>query len=206
MNSLDESLSAKLGKIILYLSISITPFTSIFLVWCEFSQPAYFLFKENSIKFETDQSFSIELTKDWVPLHNLPLGAEQALVEIEDTRFYSHKGYSPFDIHSAIVQNFIFQKKLRGASTITQQLARTLFLNREKTIKRKIQEIRIAVALERTMHKREILEYYLNTVYWGKGFNGIYFAARYHYHKPAEELSVTEFLDLVQKLKRPDAR
>jgi membrane peptidoglycan carboxypeptidase len=205
MNSHD-SFSIRLGKYFLYGGVVVTPLLSILLLWVDFYEPSYFLFKENSIKLESEQIYSIELTKDWVSLHSLPPGAEDALIEVEDTRFYSHKGYSPFDIHSAIVQNFIFQKKLRGASTITQQLARTLFLNRERTIKRKIQEIRIAVALERSLNKKEILEYYLNTVYWGRGFNGIYFASRYHFHKPAEELSINEFMDLVQKLKRPDAR
>lgn len=201
-----DPLSTKLGKYFLYVTVAITPLLSILLLWIDFYEPSYFLFKENSIKLESEQTYSIELTKDWVPIHSLPSGAEDVLIEVEDTRYYSHKGYSPFDIHSAIVQNFVFRKKLRGASTITQQLARTLFLNRERTIKRKIQEIRIAVALERSMNKKEILEYYLNTVYWGKGFNGIYFASRYHYHKPAEELSIHEFKDLVHKLKRPDAR
>ena len=189
---------------ILIFSICLAPFFSLLLISLEFLEGRYFLFKENSIKFLIDQSYSIELNQDWVNLEELPQGAVQALVSVEDSRFYNHKGFSLFDIHSAMIQNLILGKKLRGASTITQQLARTLFLNREKTIKRKLQEIRIAVALERSLTKKEILEYYLNTVYWGKGFNGIYFASRYHFRKPPNELTLDEFKELVQKLKRPD--
>lgn len=189
---------------ILIFSICLAPFFSLLFISLEFLEGRYFLFKENSIKFLIDQSYSIELNQDWVNLEELPQGAVQALVSVEDSRFYNHKGFSLFDIHSAMIQNLILGKKLRGASTITQQLARTLFLNREKTIKRKLQEIRIAVALERSLTKKEILEYYLNTVYWGKGFNGIYFASRYHFRKPPNELTLDEFKELVQKLKRPD--
>lgn len=189
---------------ILIFSICLAPFFSLLLISLEFLEGRYFLFKENSIKFLIDQSYSIELNQDWVNLEELPQGAVQALVSVEDSRFHNHKGFSLFDIHSAMIQNLILGKKLRGASTITQQLARTLFLNREKTIKRKLQEIRIAVALERSLTKKEILEYYLNTVYWGKGFNGIYFASRYHFRKPPNELTLDEFKELVQKLKRPD--
>lgn len=184
---------------------SIPCFLSLGLLWILWNEGSYFLFKENSIKFLKDNSYSVELSKDWISIHDLPPGSERALIETEDKRFYSHTGYSLFDIHSVLIHNVLFNKKLRGASTITQQLARTLFLNREKTLKRKLHEIQIAVALERTMHKREILEYYLNTVYWGKGFHGIYYASRFHYHKPAEELSINEFRNLVNMLKHPDS-
>ncbi|NCN10610.1 MAG: transglycosylase domain-containing protein [Leptospira sp.] len=192
------------NKNILFLFICLAPVFSMSILFLEFIEGRYFLFKENSIKFLNDNSYSIELTQDWVSIDELPKGAVQTLVSIEDSRFYNHNGFSLFDIHSALAQNFFLGKKLRGASTITQQLSRTLFLNREKTIKRKLQEIRISVALEKSLTKKEILEYYLNTVYWGKGFNGIYFASRYHYRKPPNELSLVEFEDLVQKLKRPD--
>lgn len=177
----------------------------VFFLFTHYHDPVYFIFKESSIQSQWDQKFSIELTKSWVTLDQMPQGAAQTLIDIEDTRFYAHAGYSPFDIHSVVLKNFFLQKKLRGASTITQQLARTLFLNRERTFKRKLQEIRIAVALERSMHKREILEYYLNTVYWGRGFNGIYFASNYHLRKSPEKLTLDEFTHLVHKLKRPDA-
>lgn len=165
-----------------------------------------FLFKENGIKFLKTGEYSVPLDKNWVSLYDLPQGAEEILIQTEDRRFYSHGGYSPYDIHSVIIHKLLFDKKLRGASTITQQLARTLFLNREISLKRKLTEIHIAVALERTMNKREILEYYLNTVYWGKGFNGIYYSARYHFQKPARKLNLDEFQNLVNILKHPDAR
>jgi monofunctional biosynthetic peptidoglycan transglycosylase len=180
------------------------PLLSCFYFSVAFLEERYFLFKENSIKYLEDNSYSIDLTNDWVSINQLPEGAINILVEIEDMRFYKHNGYSLYDIHSAIFQKLILGRKLRGASTLTQQLARTLFLNRDKTIKRKLQEIRLAVALEKSLTKKEIIEYYLNTVYWGKGFNGIYYASRYHYRKPPETLTPNEFRELVQKLKRPD--
>ncbi len=188
----------------LVLISSIPLLLSCFYFSIAFLEERNFLFKENSIKYLEDNSYSIDLTNDWVSINQLPEGAIDVLVEIEDIRFFKHNGYSLYDIHSAIFQNLILGRKLRGASTLTQQLARTLFLNRDKTIKRKLQEIRLAVALEKSLTKKEIIEYYLNTVYWGKGFNGIYYASRYHFHKPPEQLALNEFRELVQKLKRPD--
>jgi monofunctional glycosyltransferase len=188
------------------LFFSIPGILSIALFWIVLTEENFFLFKENSLKFLKDNSYSIQLSQDWVSLKDLPKGAEEVLISTEDKRFYSHKGYSPFDIHSVLLSNLIFNKKLRGASTITQQLARTLFLNREMSFRRKLHEIHIAVALERTMHKKEILEYYLNSVYWGKGFHGIYYASKFHYGKPANKLNLQEFTHLVNILKHPDSK
>lgn len=193
-------------KIVDYIFFSIPGFLAGLLFWILITEEQFFLFKENSIQYLKGEYFSIPLTDDWVSIKELPNGGSDVLIGTEDRRFYSHRGYSPYDIHSAIIGNVFFEKKLRGASTITQQLARTLFLNREMSFKRKLQEIRISVALERTMHKKEILEYYLNSVYWGKGFNGIYYSARFHYGKPAEKLNLEEFTHLVNILKHPDSK
>ncbi|WCL49294.1 biosynthetic peptidoglycan transglycosylase [Leptospira sp. GIMC2001] len=195
---------ANLERVGIFSLAFISFFASISLIYILTTEELFFLFKENSIKFLPDQSYSKELPDNWVSIYELPKGSETILINIEDKKYYNHQGYSLYDIHSALFHNFFLEKKLRGASTITQQLARTLFLNREKTIKRKLTEIRIAVALERSLNKKEILEYYLNTVYWGRGFNGIYFASKYHFQKSPKDLNLDEFRELVQKLKRPD--
>jgi len=179
-------------------------FLSILLFILLVREPIYFLFKENSIYYLRDSLYSVPLNHEWTSLSSLPAGGIEVLIRKEDKRFFTHKGYSPFDIHSVFIRALFLQEKMRGASTITQQLARTLFLNRDRTFQRKLREIHIAVALEKTMHKHEILEYYINTVYWGRGFNGIYYASRFHLGKPPEKLNLDEFKYLVSKLIAPD--
>ncbi len=144
------------------------------------------------------------LTENWVNLNNLPSDTSQALIKVEDKRFFNHRGYSLQDIHSSLFKYFFLNRKLRGASTITQQLARTLFLTREKTLDRKIKEIRISVDMEKEFSKEKILEYYINTVYWGHGNYGLDAASSYYYQMPAEELNIGQIRLLIDILKKPD--
>ncbi|MDV6234260.1 biosynthetic peptidoglycan transglycosylase [Leptospira ellisii] len=152
-----------------------------------------------------DQKESVVLETEWVRLSEIPESWISYAVSVEDRRFYSHQGYSLSDIHSALVSSVLFFRKIRGASTITQQLARTLFLSREKSLSRKWKEIQIASALEEELGKKEILEYYLNGVYWGRGMNGVVQASRYYFRKKPVHLEENEFRALVQILKKPDA-
>ncbi|EPG74151.1 transglycosylase [Leptospira fainei serovar Hurstbridge str. BUT 6] len=163
------------------------------------------LFSENRLVYLPENLESVLLESDWVRLDELPSGSTNYLVEVEDARFYRHAGYSLSDIQSSVLQAIIFFRKLRGASTIDQQLARTLFLSRDKTLSRKLREIRIAQSLDSELGKKGILEYYLNLVYWGRGLNGIHKSSEYYFRKHPRNLELREFKALVQILKKPDA-
>ncbi|TGK18050.1 penicillin-binding protein [Leptospira fluminis] len=183
--------------------ISILALT-IFLIYYQTFPEKTILFSENHLKYLPENLESVELEPDWVRIEELPPGSLDYLVEVEDARFYRHGGYSLSDIQSSVLQAVLLFRKLRGASTIDQQLARTLFLSRDKTFSRKLREIRIAQALDGELGKKGILEYYLNLVYWGRGINGIQKSSRYYFGKAPGNLELKEFKALVQILKKPD--
>ncbi len=104
-----------------------------------------------------------------LPLKELPPYLPKAFIAIEDRRFYEHHGVDPFGIARAVMANILRRGLSQGGSTITQQLAKNLFLTQERTLARKIQELALAFWLERKFSKREILELYLNRIYFGAG-------------------------------------
>ncbi|MEM6811508.1 MAG: PBP1A family penicillin-binding protein [Pseudomonadota bacterium] len=138
-----------------------------------------------------------------VDVRELPSHVTNAVLAIEDRRFYSHYGIDPLGIARAFVVNIQRGGFVQGGSTITQQLAKNLFLTRERTIKRKIQEIMLALQLERELTKDEILSAYLNRVYLGSGAYGIDAAAQTYFRKSAEDLTVSEAATIAGLLKAP---
>lgn len=136
---------------------------------------------------------------------NIPKDMINALVATEDRKFFDHWGVDVQRIAQAFVKNLIKMKlKKEGASTITQQLAGILYLNRkEMTISRKLREAMTAVQIEKTYTKQEIITYYLNTVYFGKGAYGIEAAASTYFNKTSKDLSLDECAILVGLLKSP---
>ncbi len=130
--------------------------------------------------------------KTFVPLTRMPRALLDATVAIEDERFYSHWGLDIWGIARAAVVNVFHRRVVEGGSTITQQLARTLFLTRERTIQRKIKEALLAIQIERQYKKEEILEMYLNQIYFGSGAYGAEQAARVYFGKHVEELTMPE--------------
>jgi len=130
--------------------------------------------------------------RDPVPLKQIPQYLKAALVATEDRKFFSHSGVDVKGILRAIVKDIQAGKFVEGASTITQQLAKTLFLTPRKTIVRKIKEAILAFQLERRYTKDEILELYLNQVYFGSGAYGVASAANTFFGKPVQELDLAE--------------
>ncbi|MDA0745305.1 MAG: transglycosylase domain-containing protein, partial [bacterium] len=135
----------------------------------------------------------------------LPKAAIDALISTEDQHFWRHWGVSLPDIFRAVLRNIVREGSLKGhgASTITQQLARNLFLDQEQTWSRKIKEQLAAVLLERTYTKREIIEMYFNKVLFGNSAYGIESAAERFFGKPAHEMSIDECALLVGILRGP---
>ncbi|WP_349369203.1 PBP1A family penicillin-binding protein [Salinarimonas sp.] len=138
-----------------------------------------------------------------VPYEELPDYLPQAFVAIEDRRFFSHWGIDPQGVARAIVTNLRGDSGLHGGSTLTQQLAKNLFLTQERTISRKIQEAILALWLERTYAKAEILELYMNRVYFGAGAYGVEAAARRYFDKSARDVSLSEAAMLAGLVQQP---
>jgi len=145
--------------------------------------------------FSADKVLLAELyseKRDPVPLERIPAYLKAALVATEDRKFYKHSGVDLKGIARAIVKDIQAGKFVEGASTITQQLAKTLFLTPRKSLVRKIKEALLAFQLERRYTKDEILEMYLNQVYFGSGAYGVESAARIFFGKPVQDLNLTE--------------
>lgn len=130
--------------------------------------------------------------RDPVPLEEIPDHVQEAFIAIEDRRFFEHWGIDIRSVARAAYQNILAMSKVEGGSTITQQLAKNLFLSNDKTWARKAKEAMAAIHLERTHTKEEILELYLNEIYFGKGVYGIEKAANFFFSKPANELTLSE--------------
>src|SRR5436305_3208698 len=138
-----------------------------------------------------------------VPLRELPPYLPKAFLAIEDRRFYSHYGVDPFGIARAVAANVLHRGVSQGGSTLTQQLAKNLFLTQERTITRKLQEVILSVWLERKYSKDEILDLYLNRVYFGSGAYGVEAAAQRYFGKSARNVTLQEAALLAGLVKSP---
>ena len=127
-----------------------------------------------------------------VKIEQIPKALQQAFVAVEDNRFYEHNGVDPHGLARALYTNIISNEVAEGGSTITQQLAKNAYLTQERTIKRKIQEVFLALQLEKQYTKQEILEMYLNQIYFGRGAYGVQAAAKTYFNKNVSELDLTE--------------
>jgi penicillin-binding protein 1A len=138
-----------------------------------------------------------------VPLAQLPAYVPNAFVAVEDRRFYSHHGIDPLGIARALVADVLRRGASQGGSTITQQLAKNLFLTQERTVSRKLQEIALALWLEHKFTKAEILELYLNRVYFGSGAYGVEGASQRYFGKSARVLTLPEAAMLAGLVQSP---
>lgn len=127
-----------------------------------------------------------------VQLSEVPEQLVKALIATEDKNFYSHPGYDMIGLARSMVANALAGHVVQGASTITQQLSRILFLSNEKTFTRKIKELQVAAQIEKTISKDKILEMYLNNVYLGSGAYGVKGAARIYFNKNLNQLTLPE--------------
>ena len=128
----------------------------------------------------------------FVPLAQIPQALRGAIIATEDARFYSHYGVDPMGIARAVYQNFRRGRIVEGGSTITQQLAKVLFLTPDKSLERKLKEAVLALELERRYSKDRIIEMYLNQIYFGHGAFGVEAAARTFFGKSVTELNLSE--------------
>src|SRR4051812_41258649 len=151
-------------------------------------RPVFTIFKEQRIE---------------MPLAQVSPNLVNAVLSVEDQRFYSHRGVDVIRIMGAVLVNLHSGRFAQGGSTVTQQLARQSFLTRERSLSRKIKEAILAALIERTYSKEEILELYLNKVYFGDGFHGVEAAARGYFAKSASDLTVEEAALIAGIIKSP---
>src|SRR3954468_3854550 len=138
-----------------------------------------------------------------VPLRELPPYLPKGFLAIADRRFYSHYGVDPFGIARAVAANVLHRGVSQGGSTLTQQLAKNLFLTQERTVMRKLQEVILSVWLERKYSKDELLDLYLNRVYFGSGAYGVEAAAQRYFGKSARNVTLQEAALLAGLVKSP---
>jgi membrane peptidoglycan carboxypeptidase len=137
-----------------------------------------------------------------VSLTKIPLHLREAVMAAEDRDFYTNKAFSPIGILRALKNNLL-GGPLQGGSTITQQYAKTAFLTSERTIQRKIKELVIAIKLENQLSKDEILENYLNTIYFGRGSYGVQTASLQYFNRTVDQLTVSQAVVLASILRSP---
>jgi len=138
-----------------------------------------------------------------IPINEMPAHLPKAFIAIEDRRFYDHHGIDPIGLLRAMLANALHRSISQGGSTITQQLAKNLFLSRNRAIMRKLQEIVLALWLEHKFTKTEILEHYLNRVYFGAGAYGVEAAAQRYFGKSARQVNLSEAALLAGLVKSP---
>jgi membrane peptidoglycan carboxypeptidase len=140
---------------------------------------------------------------DFVPLGDVPPLFVRALLLAEDAGFFGHRGVDLSEITVALATDWARGSAARGASTLTQQLAKNLFLSRERSLGRKLQELALTLLLESALGKNRILEIYLNIIEWGPGIYGLRPAARHYFGKEPRDLSVKEMVFLVALIPGP---
>ena len=158
--------------------------------------------------FDAEDQLAFTIYKEQridVPLSEVSENLTKALLAIEDQRFYQHRGFDLVRIGSAALANIRHGRRAQGGSTLTQQLARQSFLTTDKTFHRKLQELVLAARIERLYTKDQILELYLNKVYFGDGLYGVEAASRGYFGKHASELTVPEAAMLAGLVKSPSS-
>jgi penicillin-binding protein 1A len=138
-----------------------------------------------------------------VPINEMPAYLPQAFIAVEDRRFYSHHGIDPLGVVRAAIANVLHRGLSQGGSTLTQQLAKNLFLTQERTIERKLQEFVLALWLERKFTKTQLLDLYLNRIYFGAGAYGVEAAAQRYFAKSARHVTLAEAALLAGLVKSP---
>ncbi len=172
-------------------------------VWWKFVNPSTTSFMSLRLDELREKDPRAELKKQWVPYERISANLKRAVVAAEDAKFSEHEGFDWEGIQKALEKNQKKGKIVAGGSTISQQLAKNLFLSADKTPWRKAQEAVITLMLETVMDKRRILEIYLNVVEWGGGVFGAEAAARHYYGISAAQLSAEQAARLAVLLPNP---
>jgi monofunctional biosynthetic peptidoglycan transglycosylase len=170
--------------------------------WVKFN-PSSSAFMDTRLEIMQDKNPNAELRQKWVSYAKISNNLKRALIAAEDAKFVDHEGFDWEGIQKAYVKDLRKGKIVAGGSTISQQLAKNLFLSTKRTPWRKLQETVITVMLETVMDKQRIFEIYLNVIEWGNGVFGAEAAARHYYHVTAAQLTADQAAKLAAMVPNP---
>lgn len=190
-----------LAFVVLVLVYQLWIFLSI--CWWVNHNPSSSAFMEDRLKVMQEKSPEAKLRHKWVPYKRISNNLKRAVVVAEDSKFVMHEGFDWDGIQKAYEKNLRKGRVVAGGSTISQQLAKNLFLSTKRTPWRKLQEAVITLMLEKMMSKRRILEIYLNVIEWGNGVFGAEAAARHYYGTGAANLSAWQAARLAAMIPNP---
>jgi monofunctional biosynthetic peptidoglycan transglycosylase len=173
------------------------------IVWWQWYNPSSSAFMEDRLERLHDKNPKAKLRHQWMPYDKISLNLKRALVAAEDANFMEHEGFDWDAIQKAYAKNQKKGKVVAGGSTISQQLAKNLFLSGRRSPWRKLQEAAITIMLEAVLDKRRIFEIYLNIIEWGNGVFGCEAAARYYFGKSAAALDAWEAARLASMVPNP---
>ncbi|MEA3307259.1 MAG: PBP1A family penicillin-binding protein, partial [Elusimicrobiota bacterium] len=145
--------------------------------------------------YDVNEEIIAELSVErraFLPLNKIPVDLQNAVIAMEDHNFFKHWGISPKGIMRALMRDIMHRRAAQGGSTITQQLSKLIFLTPEKTITRKIKEMFLSIQIERNFSKQEILQMYLNQIYWGGGVYGVQAAAKLYFDKDVSQMTLAD--------------
>jgi monofunctional biosynthetic peptidoglycan transglycosylase len=170
--------------------------------WIKYN-PSTSAFMETRLEVMQDSNPDAELQYSWVPYAKISNNLKRALIASEDANFVDHEGFDWEGIQKAYEKNMKKGRIVAGGSTISQQLAKNLFLSGRRSPFRKIEEAAITVMMEAVMDKQRIFEIYLNVIEWGDGVFGAEAAARHYYHISASQLSPAQAAKLAAMVPNP---
>jgi penicillin-binding protein 1A len=156
------------------------------------------------VKGRTLANLHGEANREVVELDQISPELKRAVMAIEDSHFYQHRGINPNSIGRAVVANFKSGGVVEGASTLTMQLVKNIFLTHQRTVTRKLAEAVLAIRVEQVFGKNDILEMYLNNIYWGHNNYGVQTAAKSYFGKPASELDLAESAMMAGLIQAPE--
>jgi monofunctional biosynthetic peptidoglycan transglycosylase len=170
--------------------------------WVKFN-PSSSAFMETRLEIMQDKNPDAALQQKWIPYAKISDNLKRALIAAEDASFVDHEGFDWEGIQKAYAKNLRKGKIVAGGSTISQQLAKNLFLSTKRTPWRKLEEAAITLMLEAVMDKQRIFEIYLNVIEWGNGVFGAEAAARHYYQVSAAQLSAEQAAQLAAMVPNP---
>jgi monofunctional biosynthetic peptidoglycan transglycosylase len=172
-------------------------------VWWVWFNPSTSAFMEERLELMQEKNPDAELRHKWVPYNRISIHLKRALIAAEDAKFLDHEGFDWEAIQKAYEKNIKKGKVVAGGSTISQQLAKNLFLSGSRTPWRKAQEALITLMIENVMSKQRIFEIYLNIIEWGDGVFGAEAASRHYFKKSAAHLDAWEAAYLAAMVPNP---
>jgi len=189
--------------LLLVLTLLYFAWVFIHVVWWNFVNPASSAFMEDRLEVLQAKNPKAKLRHQWVPYSKISLNLKRAVVAAEDANFMEHEGFDWDAIQKAYAKNIKKGRVVAGGSTISQQLAKNLFLSPKRSALRKIEEAIITVMIEMVMSKQRIFEIYLNIIEWGNGVFGCEAASRYYFNTSAARLDAYDAAKMAAMIPNP---